>query len=94
MNNPFDGSNFRGFNTEKLVPTRRGGYNPGTIGVSQFQGRMLNYARPGQNSLRPGAGVSVMTRIPRQMTVMTPEQYNIYRKDTPTQAQLFGNLYK
>jgi len=88
--NPFEGSTFRPVNTD--LQNRRGGYRPGTIGVSNFQGKTLNYSRPGVNPLRPGAGVSVMAQRPQQGTVMQPEQYNLYRRE-PVNA-LYSNLYK
>jgi hypothetical protein len=92
--NPHEGSTFKGFNTSLLVPQRRGGYKPGTIGVSQFQGRVLNYNRPGSNPLQGGAGVSTMTRVPGQSSLMNPETYSLYKREPSGAVQGFGNLYK
>ena len=87
--NPFEGSTFRPVNTD--LQNRRGGYRPGTIGVSNFQGKTLNYSRPGVNPLRMGAGVSTMRNRP-QATLMQPNAYNLYKRE-PVSA-LYSNLYK
>lgn len=88
--NPFEGSTFRPVNTD--LQNRRGGYRPGTIGVSNFQGKTLNYSQPGRNPLQAGAGVSSMTRRPQQATLMQPNAYNLYKQE-PVNA-LYSNLYK
>jgi len=92
--NPYDGSTFKGFNTEAIIPQRRGGYKPGTIGVSQFQGRVPNFNKPGSNPLLPGAGVSTMTRVPTQSALLNPELYSLYQREPIGQRQLYGNFYK
>jgi len=88
--NPFEGSTFRPVNTD--LQNRRGGYRPGTIGVSNFQGKTLNYNRRGVNPLRAGAGVSVMRQPSQQTTLMRPEQYSLYKQE-PVNS-LYSNLYK
>jgi hypothetical protein len=94
MNNPFDGSQFKGFNTDLLVAQRRGGYKPGTIGVSQYPSRVMQYGRPGVNPLPAGAGVSTMTRVPQRITVMRPQTYSLYTKDKESAADVFKNWYR
>ena len=88
--NPFEGSTFRPVNTD--LQNRRGGYRPGTIGVSNIQGKTLNYSRRGVNPLRAGAGVSTMSQRPQQATLMRPEQYSLYKRE-PVNS-LYSNLYK
>jgi hypothetical protein len=88
--NIYSQSQFRGVNTD--LNQKRGGYRPGRIGVSDFQGKMLNYNRPGMNPLPVGAGVSVMTRQPAQRTNLQPGDYSLYKKDDT--KNLYKNLYK
>ena len=90
MSNLYSQRPFRSFNTD--VNARRGGYRPGTIGVSSFQGKVLNVDRPGRNPLSMGAGVSSMSARPFRSGKLTPSDFNIYRKDTP--EDLYANLYR
>ena len=48
-NNPYEGSTFRAVNSDLLKGVSRGGYRAGTIGVSDFQGKVLNYNKPEQS---------------------------------------------
>jgi hypothetical protein len=88
--NIYEQSKFRPVNTD--VDAKRGGYRPGRIGVSDFQGKMLNYNRPGVNPLPLGAGVSPMTQRPQQMTKQDPGAYNLYKKEPI--GDLYKNFYK
>ena len=88
--NIYKPSPFRGFNTD--LNAKRGGYKPGRIGVSDFPSKVLNYKRPGQNSLPTGAGVSVMTTKPAARTILDPSDYNLYKKEGT--SNLYGNFYK
>lgn len=81
---------FRGFNTD--LNTKRGGYKPGRIGVSDFQSKVLNYNRPGQNSLPVGAGVSVMTQKPAARNVLNPSDFDLYKKEPI--SDVYRNFYK
>ena len=38
--NPYEDSTFRGANLDLLKGVKRGGYRAGTIGVSDFQGKI------------------------------------------------------
>ena len=90
MSNIYKQQPFRSFNTD--LQTRRGGYRPGTIGVSDVQGRMPNFDRPVKNPLRMGAGVSSMTARPFRSGTLTPADFNIYSKQS--EADLYANLYR
>ena len=90
MSNIYKQQPFRSFNTD--LQTRRGGYRPGTIGVSDVQGRMPHFDRPGNNPLRMGAGVSSMTARPFRSGTLTPADFNIYSKQS--EADLYANLYR
>jgi len=90
MSNIYKQQPFRSFNTD--LQTRRGGYRPGTIGVSDVQGRMPNFDRPGKNPLQMGAGVSSMSARPFRSGTLTPASYNIYR--TESESNLYANLYR
>lgn len=82
---------FTSFNTD--VQARRGGYRPGTIGVSNIQGKILNYNAPPKAPLSMGAGVSVMRQRPVVANALNPEAYNLYSQE-PTVQGLFKNLYR
>ncbi len=88
--NPFSGSTFRPVNTD--LQNRRGGYRPGTIGVSNMQGKTLNYSRPGVNPLQAGAGVSQIRRPAASVTLLRPERFNLYQREPV--SGLYSNLYK
>jgi hypothetical protein len=88
--NLYQSATFRGFNTD--VNTRRGGYNPGTIGVSRIQGKVLNYSAPALQPLQQGAGVSVMRNRPVSATILNPASYSLYSR-TPEQ-KLYSNMYR
>jgi hypothetical protein len=88
--NLYKSSPFRGVNTD--LNQKRGGYKPGRIGVSDFGSKTLDYNRPGQNSLPTGAGVSVMTTKPAQVSNLDPADFNIYQKE-PVNS-LYRNFYK
>jgi hypothetical protein len=90
MSNIYKQQPFRSFNTD--LQARRGGYRPGTIGVSQIQGKMVNYSRPGSNPLQMGAGVSSMSARPFRSGTLTPADYNIYQKES--EHNLYANLYR
>jgi hypothetical protein len=90
--NPYVGSHFRSVNTELITGKRTGGYRPGNIGVSEFQGKVLNYDRPGVSPLRPGAGVSVMQNRPASTRPLNTASYSLYSK-SPENA-LYANLYR
>ena len=90
MSNIYKQQPFRSFNTD--LQARRGGYRPGTIGVSQVQGKMLNYNRPGSNPLSMGAGVSSMSARPFRSGTLTPADYSIYQKES--EHNLYANLYR
>lgn len=90
MSNIYKQQPFQSFNTD--VNARRGGYRPGTIGVSNFQGKVFRADRPGSNPLSMGAGVSSMSSRPFRSGKLTPSDFNIYQKDTP--QDLYANLYR
>ena len=90
MSNIYKQQPFRSFNTD--LQTRRGGYRPGTLGVSDVQGRMPNFDRPGKNPLRMGAGVSSMTARPFRSGTLTPADFNIYSKQS--EGDFYANLYR
>lgn len=90
MSNIYKQQPFRSFNTD--VNARRGGYRPGTIGVSNIQGAVFNPSRPGSNPLQMGAGVSSMSARPFRSGKLTPSDFNIYRKET--EQDLYANLYR
>lgn len=90
MSNIYKQGPFRSFNTD--LNARRGGYNPGTIGVSNVQGKMVNYNRPGSNPLRMGAGVSSMSARPFRNGTLQPSDYNLYSRDS--EQNLYANLYR
>jgi len=89
MNNIYQNARFRGFNTD--LNQQRGGYRPGTIGVSQIQGKTLNYSAPPQSPLQAGAGVSVMRNRPVSAYLLQPENYSLYSKSPET--SLYSNMY-
>jgi hypothetical protein len=89
-NNLYGQQPFRSFNTD--VNTRRGGYRPGTIGVSNIQGKTMDMNRPGINPLQMGAGVSSMSARPFMSGTLQPQDYNIYARETG--QNLYGNLYR
>ncbi len=89
MNNIYQNAKFRGFNTD--LNQRRGGYAPGTIGVSQIQGKTLNYNAPAQAPLNSGAGVSVMRSRPVSTSLLQPESYSLYAKSP--ESSLYDNMY-
>jgi len=91
-NNPYVGSTFRGANTDILKGTKQGGYRAGTIGVSDFQGKILNYKRHGKQALHGGAGVSVMTSKPVSRGLLNPQSYSLYGKTT--ESNLYDNMYR
>ena len=81
---------FSSFNTD--VDTRRGGYRAGTIGVSNIQGKTLNYNAPALNPLKMGAGVSTMRQRPVSANLLQPETYSLYKQEPVSAA--FSNFYK
>ena len=81
---------FRSFNTDG--DARRGGYRPGTIGVSNIQGKTPNFNRPGSNPLQMGAGVSSMTGRPFVQGNLQPSDFNIYSRES--EQDLYANLYR
>lgn len=89
MSNIYENAKFRGFNTD--LNQQRGGYRPGTIGVSQIQGKTLNYNAPAQAPLQAGAGVSVMRSRPVSANLLQPESYSLYAKSPET--ALYSNMY-
>lgn len=91
-NNPYVGSTFRGANTDILKGTKRGGYRAGTIGVSDFQGKVLNYGKKGKPALIGGGGVSVMTSRPVSRGLVNPSSYTLYGKNV--EADLYANMYR
>ena len=90
--NPFEASTFRGVNMDLLKGVKRGGYRAGTIGVSDFQGKVLNYQRRGFDPLKAGAGVSTMTARPTVKTVLKPSSYDLYAKSP--ESALYSNFYR
>jgi len=91
-NNPFEGSTFRGANSDLLKGVNRGGYRAGTIGVSDVQGKVLNYSARGNSGLLGGAGVSPMTTKPVSRGLLNPSSFSLYAKNT--EANLYGNIYR
>ena len=90
--NPYEASTFRGANMDLLEGVKRGGYRAGTIGVSDFQGKVLNYNRRGFDPLKAGAGVSVMTSRPTVKNILKPSSYNLYAKSP--ESALYSNFYR
>lgn len=90
MSNIYKQQPFRSFNTD--LATRRGGYRPGTIGVSDVQGKVPNFDRPGKNPLSMGAGVSSMSARPFRSGALTPADFSIYSKQD--ESNLYANLYR
>jgi len=90
--NPYEDSTFRGANLDLLKGVKRGGYRAGTIGVSDFQGKIPNFNRKGNNPLKAGAGVSQMTSKPSVNTTLKSEAFNLYAKE-PVKS-LYANFYK
>jgi len=91
-NNPYESSTFRGANVDLLKGVKRGGYRAGTIGVSDFQGRVPNFNRKGNAPLKSGAGVSAMTSRPSVNTTLKPSAFSLYAKE-PVRS-LYNNFYK
>ena len=91
-NNPYENSTFRGANIDLLKGVKRGGYKAGTIGVSDFQGKVPNFNKRGNNPLQAGAGVSQMTSKPSVNNTLKASAFNLYAKE-PVQS-LYKNFYK
>ena len=91
-NNPYEGSTFRAVNSDLLKGVSRGGYRAGTIGVSDFQGKVMNYNKPAEKAILGGAGVSVMTAKTVSRGLLNPQSYTLYAKKT--EKNLFNNLYR
>jgi hypothetical protein len=89
--NLYQSATFRGFNTD--VNTRRGGYNPGTIGVSRIQGKVLNYSAPALQPLQQGAGVSVMRNRPVSATILITASILALQNRSCTQICIVTKVY-
>lgn len=90
MSNIYKQRPFMSFNTD--LNARRGGYRPGTIGVSDIQGKTYDMNRPGRNPLQMGAGVSSMSARPFRSGKLTPSDFNLYSRES--EQNLYANLYR